>query len=230
MADASRELRSFGRKRGRKISARQRRLVDELLPTLSLPLSEPAIDPAKLFGINVRDVWLEIGFGGAEHLIWQAEHHPDVGFIGCEPFEDGVVKALSAIEAKALANVRLHAGDARDILRRLPDASIGRVFVLFPDPWPKRRHIKRRLLSAATFHLLSLVMRSGAQLRVATDIGDYARTILIAAQTAPCLHWLARSADDWRRRPGDWPQTRYEQKALREGRRPYFLTFSRTPR
>ena len=161
------ELRSFGRKRGRGLSARQRRLMDELLPRVALDLTCDRIEPATHFDRDVRDIWREIGFGGAEHLIWQAERHPETGFIGCEPFEDGVVKALTAIEEGPLDNVRLHAGDARDVLRLLPDASLGRVFILFPDPWPKRKHVKRRLVSVATLRMLARVMRPGAELRIA---------------------------------------------------------------
>ena len=125
-------------------------------------------------------MWLEIGFGGGEHLIWQAKANAQVGLIGCEPFRDGIVKALGAIEAEKIGNVRLHAEDARPVLRWLPKASIGRTFILFPDPWPKKRHHKRRLVSEATLAQLARVMRPGAELRIATDIGDYARWILEA--------------------------------------------------
>ncbi len=223
------ELRSFGRKRGRGLSARQRRLMDELLPRVALDLTCDRIGPATLFERDVRDIWLEIGFGGAEHLIWQAEHHPETGFIGCEPFEDGIVKALTAIDEGPLDNVRLHAGDARDVLRRLPDASLGRVFILFPDPWPKRKHVKRRLVSVATLRMLARVMRPGAELRVATDIGDYKRTMLIALQATPEFRWLAERPADWRFRADDWPPTRYEQKAVREGRAATYLRLIREP-
>ncbi len=223
------ELRSFGRKRGRGLSARQRRLMDELLPRVALDLTCDRIEPATHFNRDVRDIWLEIGFGGAEHLIWQAERHPETGFIGCEPFEDGVVKALTAIEEEPLDNVRLHAGDARDVLRLLPDASLGRVFILFPDPWPKRKHVKRRLVSVATLRMLARVMRPGAELRIATDIGDYKRTMLIALQAMPEFRWLAERAADWRFRTDDWPPTRYEQKAVREGRAATYLRLIREP-
>ena len=160
-----------------------------------------------------REVWLEIGFGGAEHLLWQARHNPEVGLIGCEVFEDGVVKALTGVAEHALANVRLSTDDARDLLRWLPPASLGRVFVLFPDPWPKKRHVKRRLVTRAVLDLLARVMTPRAELRIATDIGDYARTILLAARRHPALAWQAEGPRDWRERPADWPQTRYEAKA-----------------
>jgi len=227
----SRELRSFGRRRGRGMSARQRALFDELLPRLVLDLPSPCPQPlTSLFAEPVTAVWLEIGFGGAEHLIWQARHNPKVGLIGCEVFEDGVVKALSAIEEQALANVRLSTEDARAVLRWLPEASLQRAFILFPDPWPKKRHTKRRLLSPALFELLARVMKPGAELRIATDIGDYARTILLATRASGAFAWQAAGPSDWRQRPPDWPQTRYEAKAGREGRRCYFFRFLRAPR
>ncbi len=221
-----RELRSFGRKRGRRLSARQQSLLDDVLPRLALDRTDPSPRslPA-LFAPPVREVWLEIGFGGAEHLLWQARHSPEVGLIGCEVFEDGVVKALTGVEEDALANVRLSSDDARDLLRWLPPASLGRVFVLFPDPWPKKRHLKRRLVTRAVLDLVARAMAPGAELRIATDIGDYARTILLAARGHPALAWQAEGAQDWRERPADWPQTRYEAKASGEGRRCYFLRF-----
>ncbi len=228
-AVTGRELRSFGRRRGRAFSPRQARLMAEVLPRLAMLADGPIAAPLTgLFAAPVEAVWLEIGFGGAEHLIWQAEHNAHVGIIGCEPFEDGVVKALTGIEDKGLDNVRLHADDARPLLRCLPDAAIDRAFVLFPDPWPKKRHVKRRLVSGPLLAELARVMRPGAELRVATDIGDYLRTMMIAFAAEPRFRWLAEGPDDWRVRPADWPQTRYEQKAIREGRRGYFLCFRRT--
>lgn len=221
------ELRSFGRRQGRKLSPRQARLLDGLLPRVAIDMTSPApATGSALFNdAAIDDVWLEIGFGGAEHLIWQAENNPRVGLIGCEPFEDGVVKALAAIDDKQLGNVRLHADDARPLLRWLPEASIGRAFVLFPDPWPKKRHAKRRLVAPALLGLLARVLKPGAELRIATDIGDYARTMLIAFAAEPRFSWLAEGPGDWRTRPADWPQTRYEAKAAREGRRSYYLRF-----
>jgi tRNA (guanine-N7-)-methyltransferase len=173
-------------------------------------------------------VWLEIGFGGGEHLIWQATHNSDIGLIGCEPFEDGVVKVLAAIEAGPITNIRLHADDGRPLLHRLPDASIGRVFILFPDPWPKKRHHKRRLVAPQTLTQLARVMQPGAELRIATDIAEYARNILQTAVACQAFRWTAQCANDWRIRPPDWPETRYEAKALREGRRSYYFSFVRS--
>jgi tRNA (guanine-N7-)-methyltransferase len=175
----------------------------------------------------VREVWLEIGFGGGEHLAWQAKAHPDVGLIGCEPFEDGVIKLLAVVEREGLANVRVCAGDARPLLRLLPAACLSRVFILFPDPWPKRRHHKRRIVSAATLGAIARVLRPGGELRIGTDVAAYAGVMLEAARHVPALRWLARSAEDWRTRPLDWPQTRYEAKAVAAGRRCYFFRFER---
>lgn len=224
------ELRSFGRRRGRKPSARQQMLIDEAVPRLSVDLGVAApVDLARLFdtAMPVREVWLEIGFGGAEHLLWQAEHHPEAGIIGCEPFMDGVVKAVDAAISKPLRNVRVHPDDARDLIRWLPDASIARAFILFPDPWPKRKHVKRRLVSKPTLDLLARALKPGAELRVGTDIGDYMRTLLLAVTNHPAFSWPAECPDDWRVRGADWPETRYEAKAHREGRRCAYFRFRR---
>ena len=224
----SAELRSFGRRRGRKLSVRQSALWHDQLPKVAVNLNEPAPQSlTSLFPSEVSSVWLEIGFGGGEHLVWQAQQNPTAGLIGCEPFEDGVVKVLDAIETHALGNIRVHADDARDLLRWLPDASLARAFVLFPDPWPKRKHLKRRLVNASLLASLARVLRPGAELRLGTDIADYARTMLMAAQGEPRFRWTATTANDWRIRPADWPQTRYEAKAVREGRRSCYLLFKR---
>jgi tRNA (guanine-N7-)-methyltransferase len=226
------ELRSYGRRRGRAPSRRQAVLWREVLPRVAVDLSQRA--PSRLgdlFAAPVEDVWLEIGFGGGEHLVWQARANPGIGLIGCEPFQDGVVKVLGAIEAAietgGLANIRVLADDARPLLRWLPSASIGRAFVLFPDPWPKARHRKRRLVSETMLGELARVLRPGGELRLATDDGDYAGAMLLAIGRQACFQWTANGPDDWRRRPADWPPTRYEEKALREGRRCYFLSFHR---
>ncbi|MEQ1714923.1 MAG: tRNA (guanosine(46)-N7)-methyltransferase TrmB, partial [Hyphomicrobium sp.] len=178
-------------------------------------------------GEREQPLWLEIGFGGGEHLLWQAEHNPDVTIIGCEPFEDGVIKVLTRIDDTHLENICLHMGDARDVLRWLPQASISRAFILFPDPWPKRKHRKRRLVNASTLALLARAMKPGGELRIGTDIGDYARTILQAFRDQTAFHWQAEGPQDWRIRPTDWPPTRYEQKAEREGRCRYYFRFLR---
>ena len=225
----SADLRSFRRRKTRGFTARQQALLDNVLPRCKLDLSAWAgTDLANaLFDHGPRELWLEIGFGGGEHLIWQAMQNPDVGLIGCEPFLDGTVKVLDAIDTHGLGNIRLYDEDARDVLRWLPSASLDRVFVLFPDPWPKKRHNKRRLLNAVTLALLAQAMRPGAVLRIGTDIGDYARTMLLAFRGQPGFTWCAQGPADWRMRPPDWPATRYEQKAYREGRNCYYFQFLR---
>lgn len=202
--------------------------MSELLPKVGVDLGQDAPrDLRRLFAPAVSAVWLEIGFGGAEHLLWQARAYPGVGLIGCEPFEDGLVKALSVIDTDGIGNVRLWGDDVRPLLRWLPDASLDRVFILFPDPWPKTRHRKRRLFSPALLSELARVMRPGAELRLATDIGDYVRTALTAVAAVPAFRWTAKGPQDWRDRPDDWPGTRYEAKAVREGRCRYYFRFER---
>ena len=209
-------FRRDGRRRGRKGSVRQEELTRNLLPRLALPLDRPA--PPILTSIGnsqAKNAWLEIGFGGGEHLVWQAEQNPDVLMVGCEPFMDGVVKVLDAVTRLDLANVRLHADDARTVLRWLPAGSIDRAFILFPDPWPKMRHRKRRLVNSETIAELARVLGPGAELRLATDIGDYAAQMLEVVLASGAFEWQAAGASDWRQRPPDWPPTRYEGKAVR---------------
>ncbi len=232
-AHAPPALRSFGRRQGKSLSPRKQRLVAELLPRLRvLPGtgwatgSPTSIDPDALFP-GLDNTWLEIGFGGAEHLLWQAAANPRTGIIGCEPFINGVAKALAGIEEQGLGNIRLHDGDARDVLAALPPACLARVFVLFPDPWPKLRHQKRRIASPETLGALARVMTLGAELRLATDIAPYARAMLTAIATQGSFTWTARKPSDWRLRPADWPETRYEQKALQAGRQCCYFRFVR---
>jgi tRNA (guanine-N7-)-methyltransferase len=223
-----RPLRSYGRRKVRPLSERKDRLLCELLPRLRLPLGEPAPSPlASLFAQAVVDVWLEIGFGSGEHLAWQADHHPDIGFIGCEPFVNGVASLLGRIGASGIEAIRIHDGDAREVLGWLPSASIGRIFLLFPDPWPKKRHLKRRLLSPDTVEQLARVLRPRGELRFATDSGDYAGQALRAVLESGAFQWMAESAKDLRISAPDWPETRYERKALAEGRKPAYLSFRR---
>ena len=231
MTEVTERRNFYGRIRGKTLRASQKTYLAEGLEPLSLPSVTREANPSRaaidLTFTGGRPLWLEIGFGGGEHLIWQAVRHPDVTLIGCEPFEDGVVKVLTAIEEQNLGNIRLRGDDVRPLLRALPPQSIDRAFVLFPDPWPKRKHVKRRLVSKPLLDLLARVLRPGAELRIATDIGDYLRTMLIALMAHPDFAWAAARPGDWRVRPDDWPETRYEQKALREGRRGYFLRFRR---
>jgi tRNA (guanine-N7-)-methyltransferase len=226
-ADGRRTL--YGRRRGRPLRPNRQALVDRLLPRLAVDPDALPGDPLTLFPEPVRDLWVEVGFGGGEHLLEQAMHHPEIGFIGCEPFLNGVAKLLSGIEAAAPPprNIRLYTDDARALLDALPDASVGRVFVLFPDPWPKTRHHRRRFIAPPQLDTLARIMRPGAELRLATDHVDYLRWMLFHLLAHPAFRWCARGPDDWRRRPADWPPTRYEEKALEKGLRPAYLRFER---
>jgi tRNA (guanine-N7-)-methyltransferase len=206
-------------------------LLTELLPRLRFAVPETGrLDPRALFAGAVDAVWLEVGFGGGEHLSAQAAVAPMTGMIGAEVFENGVVKLLGEIERRQLGNLRLFIDDARLLLAALPEASLQRVFILFPDPWPKLRHHKRRIVSRETLDRLACVMADGAELRLATDDADYLCWMLERATAHADFEWLARRAEDWRERPADWPATRYEQKALAAGRTPAFLRFRRRPR
>jgi len=216
----------YGRSRGKTLRAHHARLLAELLPRLEIPAG-PIADPAALFPVAPRAVELEIGFGGGEHLLAQARARPDVGFIGCEPFVNGVAKALAGIDEQALDNVRLRAGDAGALIEALPAGALARIHVLYPDPWPKRRHNKRRLISPAGIGEFARVLRPGGELRFATDVDDYAGWTLARFLASDAFAWRARAADDWRLAWPDWPGTRYEAKARREGRRAVYLTFAR---
>jgi len=221
----------YGRRRGRRLRANRQATVDRLLPRFSFDLDTVPDDPATLFPAPVRDVWLEVGFGGGEHLLHQAIRNPDIGIVGCEPFLNGVAKLLSEMENSGSVpeNVRLFPDDARALLERLSDSSIGRAFVLFPDPWPKNRHHRRRFIAPPQLDALARVMRPGAELRLATDHIDYLRWMLRHTLDHPSFRWLAQGPDDWRRRPEDWPATRYEEKARAKGVISTYLRFERRP-
>lgn len=209
-----RPIRTFGRTGGRQLSPRRQTLIDERLPELSIPEAAPGtLDPVTLFN-GVSEIWLEIGFGGGEHFIGQAARHPGVGFIGCEPFIEGMARALADAEDQGLLNVRFHMGDARDVIERLKPGSISRVFILFPDPWPKKRQQKRRLIQPDFLSALHSVCRSGAPVRFATDIESYADEALVKFLAHGGFEWKAEAADDWRAPPEDHIQTRYQEKQL----------------
>jgi tRNA (guanine-N7-)-methyltransferase len=181
----------------------------------------------QLFAAPMREIRLEIGFGGGEHLIAAAAQEPDVGFIGCEPFVNGMARLLARITAAGLDNIRLHRGDAIEIVDRLPAASLARVYLFYPDPWPKRRHRKRRLVSPENIAKLARVMTPGAQLRFATDIDDYAGWTLARLAASPDFEWRATTAQDWLTPWDGWTRTKYEAKAMAAGRDPVYLTFVR---
>jgi tRNA (guanine-N7-)-methyltransferase len=218
----------FGRRKGHPLRARQAGLFDTLLPRLALNLSAPAPENlATLFPVPVEDVRLEIGFGGAEHLIAQAQAHPHSGFIGCEPFINGMAKALATIDALGLTNIRLHQADALALIDWLPAGSLVRIDLLYPDPWPKRRHWKRRFVTDASVVKFARLLRAPGEFRFATDWPDYAAWTLLRFLRSAEFAWTAERADDWRQ---PWPEftgTRYEAKAIREGRTPCYLVFRR---
>jgi tRNA (guanine-N7-)-methyltransferase len=220
-----------GRRRGRALRPGQESLLNELLPQVALGI--PAVGrirPKDLFGPGRASIWLEIGFGSGEHLALQALTHPQIGLIGCEIFENGVVKLLAYIARWHLDNIRVFTDDARLLIGALPPASIDRVFILFPDPWPKRRHKKRRLLTGDTLDGLATIMPGGAELRLATDDQDYLCWMRERVTNHPDFEWLARRPQDCRVRPPDWPPTRYEEKARAAGRPTGFLRFRRRAR
>lgn len=204
--------------------------METLFPKVSISLDAEVIDPLALFPAGTEEAWLEIGFGGGEHLAWQAEHNPKAGIMGCEPFVNGVAKLVSEIDERGLANVRIHGDDARFLLEKLKPGSISRVFILYPDPWPKSRHHKRRFVNAETLALISSVMKNGGELRFASDIPHYIAWTLAHIRRHNLegkgrFEWLAERPEDWRIRPEDQPRTRYEAKAIREGRTPAYLRF-----
>lgn len=269
----------YGRRKGPKLSAHQERLLETLLPQLSLALV-PGRDPRAYFPSPLDEVWLEVGFGAGEHLLWQAAHHPNIGIIGAEPYISGVAKLLSKLASlspnhtlplspasggegrgegvstpaalpqveapphpsplpqggrgecttlggeEVSARLRLFVDDARDILEALPDASLGRVFILFPDPWPKTRHHKRRFIQTDTLDALARVLKPGGELRFASDDAGYLNWTLERLMAHPAFAWTATRASDWKTRPADWPKTRYEAKELHGP--PAFLRFVRT--
>lgn len=211
----ARPIRTFGRIGGRALSARQQGLIDTLLTHLSVPETGPGeLDPQTLFTPALHQTWLEIGFGGGEHLTQQAKRHPDIGLIGCEPFIEGMAKALGQIEDDGLTNIRLHMDDARPVITRLTDASIDRIFILFPDPWPKKRQQKRRLVRPDLVAELVRLLKPGGRLRFATDVKSYADEALAHFLANGRLEWTATQADSWKNPPADHITTRYEIKQL----------------
>lgn len=221
----------YGRFKGKGLRDSQQKYLDEDLAALSpgavgweenpdrTPLDLEQMFPGK-------DVWLEVGFGGGEHMVHQAASNRDVGIIGCEPYINGVAMLLGKIRDAGVENVKVHPGDARDMFDVLPEASISRAFLLYPDPWPKKRHHRRRFVTQEHLQPLARVLKPGAIFRVATDIPDYVRQTLQEVPKAG-FEWLAEGPEDWRQSWDDWISTRYEQKALREGRTPHYLTFRR---
>ena len=216
-------LRSFGRIKSRPIKPRQAALMDSLLPELRVP--QQPFDPRALMPA-AAEVWLEIGFGGGEHMAGQAERRRDVLILGAEPFQNGVASALRHVAERGISNVRLQDGDARELMAHLPSASLDRVFIMFPDPWPKARHHKRRLITSNIVEELARILKAGGRLRFATDWADYADWTLERILASGLFDWPAERADDWRVPPADHLTTRYEEKRLGDCA-PVFLDFVR---
>lgn len=220
------ELRTFGRTKGKALSPYQQGLMETLYPRIK-------IGDKPLLGLDsYKHIWFEIGFGGAEHLIWQAQQNPDVAVLGVEPFLNGVAKAVRGVDEHGLDNMRVLQGDARDVLADLPDESLSRLFILFPDPWPKARHNKRRLINENLIANVHRVLKPGSEFRFASDIIHYVdwalwRIKAFKSEAGGGFDMPHERNEAWRKRPDDWPETRYEAKAIREGRPCHYFRFIR---
>lgn len=217
--------RLYGRRTGHKLRPGQADLVERLLPEISVPETGD-IDAPRLFG-DQRPLALEIGFGKGEHMAGQAVMAPDTGFIGCEPFLDGVVGALMKIDEDGIDNIRLHMGDAIEVLERLPDAALDRAWLLHPDPWPKARHAKRRFMNAGPIGLIARKMKPGGEFRFGTDHPVYVRWAMMVMGQSPDFEWLGETPSDFLVRPADWPETRYEAKARSKGHEVWYFRYRR---
>jgi tRNA (guanine-N7-)-methyltransferase len=217
----------FGRRKGHALKPRQATLFETLYPKLALDLTKPAPTDLRTLFDGVESVRVESGFGGGEHLMAEAATHPDTGFIGIEPFLNGMAKALVAIDERKLSNIRLYHGDATDMLAWLPKASISRFDLLYPDPWHKKRHWKRRFVQDKSVAEIANALRPGGEFRFASDIPSYIEWTLMRLMRSPDFEWTAERADDWRKPWPDFTRTRYEAKAVREGRTPCYLIFRR---
>jgi tRNA (guanine-N7-)-methyltransferase len=218
----------FGRRKGHKLRIHQADLIENLLPHLSIDITGPRpAGFATLFDPPVESVCLEIGFGGGEHLVAEALGFPHIGFIGCEPYVNGMAKILSQIEAHNIGNIKLFAGDAAELLAWAPAHSLDRIDLIHPDPWPKRRHWKRRFVQDATVATMARVLKPGGEFRFVSDIDDYCAWTLAHLSRARDFVWTAERASDWRLPWADYTTTRYGTKAEREGRRAAYLRFRR---
>ncbi|MDA1088802.1 MAG: tRNA (guanine(46)-N(7))-methyltransferase TrmB [Proteobacteria bacterium] len=222
----------YGRRHGHKLRPNRQALINDLLPRLrvSLPAGGQPLDLAATFAAPVSDLWLEVGFGGGEHLAAQAAVHPDIGFIGCEPFVNGVANLLSLIECGGLTNVRIFDDDVRKLFPVLADACFGRIVALFTDPWPKKKHHRRRFISDDTVAQLVRLLKDNGEIRLASDHMGYVDWMLDHLTARDELTWRARSKHDWSAPPSDWVETRYERKARAKGNHPAYLCLSRRPR
>jgi tRNA (guanine-N7-)-methyltransferase len=219
--------RLYGRSSGHKLRPAQQQLIEILLPAIAVP-ADGEITSRRLFG-NERPLHLEIGFGSGEHLAARADLLPDHGLIGCEPFLNGVAAALAHVRDRHLANVRIHRGDALDVLRRLPDGALSFVYLLHPDPWPKARHAKRRMVNDGPLDLIAAKLKPGGEFRLGTDDPTYCRWSMMVMNRRRDFDWLAERPSDFLERPGGWPETRYEAKARRSGRETWYFRYRKAP-
>ena len=230
----------YGRRQGRKIRKAKSGLLEKFLPDLSIPQSTSISE--KIFGTPVKEIWLEIGFGNGEHIAYQSLNHPDIGFIGAEVFKNGVANLLTLItgikentdmpeEIKLLPfrtdNLRIWSDDVRLLFSQIPDGFLSKVFLLFPDPWPKKRHASRRFVNPDNLKELARILKKGGILRIATDHSVYKSWTLRQMHANSDFRWTAKTGNDWRNPPSDWVETKYQRKAIREGRRPVFFDYER---
>jgi len=231
--DQAERLKYYGRRKGHALSGRKQSLVESLLPAISVEIEgikDGALDPKSLFTTAPKEVWLEVGFGKGEHMVWQTEHNSTIGMIGCEPYLNGVAGLLSHIDDTKNDAIRIFGEDARYLLPLLPDASITKFFLLHPDPWPKRRHAKRRFLCPENLDQIARVLVDGGEFRVAHDLPVYQEWISLQMSPRDDFVWQAEGRSDWLDRADDWPETRYEAKAKREGRTPMYFRYRRDAR
>ena len=218
----------FGRRKGKPLRALQASHLETVLPALKLDLETPApADLRTLYRHPVDRVRLEIGFGGGEHLIHRAVEAPTTGFIGVEPFVNSMAKLVGHIEERGAENIRLHDDDATQVLDWLPDGSVDQIDLLYPDPWPKRKHWKRRFVSKPNLDRFARVLKPGGLFCFASDIDSYVNWTLSFCRDHAAFEWTAENASDWLIPYPGWPSTRYEAKARREGRKSAYLTFRR---
>lgn len=220
-------IRSYGRRWSKGLRPTRASALESVMAWASLEFPSKAVDPATFFDTPVKQVWFEIGFGNGEHILQQGINHPDVGLIGCEPFMNGVAALCVGISEKNVKNVRIWPNDARLLMEKMKPASLDRLFLLHPDPWPKTRHHKRRFLQTETLDEIARLLKPGAEFRMATDHVDLSTWLLDKTYHHPAFEWTAKEADDWRTPPEDWPETRYGKKGLKQGRPPVYFIFRR---
>ena len=226
MSEAAQRGAFYGRRQGKRLRPKPAAGISGTLPNLQIDCSGP-VRPDALFASDKTAYWLEIGFGGGEHLINNASLHPDIGHLGCEPFINGMAKLVLLIEKEGIDAIRLHNDDAVQLLDQLPDASLDRIYLLYPDPWPKRRHNKRRFVSDENLSRMARVLKPGGEFRFASDIDHYVGWTLARILRSPDFVWTAEQPDDWRLPWENWPSTRYEAKAIREGRKSSYIIAKR---